>query len=285
MFWKLLIGWSALITVFELIRRSLWQSSQHSAAQTNCKDVATTTSLISSADLHTDIERCWQKDIKRTALCADLPRFAWKIAIHTPDHTILHPPENTTLALRHLFLTLHRLLDGTPDDYQRLDILFTQLFPDPSVETHVDLSKCVDAYLQRALGTTQSSLYRLLTSCGQHIVAPAIHRLKTVFSRANLPFKDVRGGWYITIQLATDTVTVTHRKREQSREETPSNRFEFVWELRLCFDRRVQTLQRVSLYITDIYLPAAMPEPHKVHIRQVISSFFPRDELVTSHVL
>jgi hypothetical protein len=231
------------------------------------------------------IGTCSSQLFRRTALCADLPRFAWKIAIHTPDHTILHPPENTTLALRHLFLTLHRLLDGTPDDYQRLDILFTQLFPDPSVETHVDLSKCVDAYLQRALGTTQSSLYRLLTSCGQHIVAPAIHRLKTVFSRANLPFKDVRGGWYITIQLATDTVTVTHRKREQSREETPSNRFEFVWELRLCFDRRVQTLQRVSLYITDIYLPAAMPEPHKVHIRQVISSFFPRDELVTSHVL
>jgi hypothetical protein len=65
MIWKLVVGWGALLVVFELIRRTLWNSRQGTLQNENnsLNQVATFDTLQSQ------IERCWLKDIKYENSC------------------------------------------------------------------------------------------------------------------------------------------------------------------------------------------------------------------------
>jgi hypothetical protein len=57
---------------------------------------------------------------------------------------------------------------------------------------------------------------RLLKTCNQEILAPAVLRLKLHIHR-HLQYKDLRGQWHIAIELKPNGhMLVSHNKREQS---------------------------------------------------------------------
>jgi hypothetical protein len=66
MIWKLLVGWGALVLVFELIRRTLWNSRRGNFQNEN-GSLKQDVTIIET--LRSQIERCWQKDIKYEISC------------------------------------------------------------------------------------------------------------------------------------------------------------------------------------------------------------------------
>jgi hypothetical protein len=95
-----------------------------------------------------------------------------------------------------------------------------------------------------------SRLVRLLKTCNQEILAPAVLRLKLHIHR-HLQYKDLRGQWHIAIELKPNGhLLVSHNKREQSSDSTPENQFEFSWSLLLELDGGGALLS-ANLAITD----------------------------------
>ena len=48
-----------------------------------------------------------------------------------------------------------------------------------------------------------------------------------------LPYKDVRGSWKISVVFERDSVTIRHRKWEQTHDHDATHFFRFHWQVRL----------------------------------------------------
>lgn len=95
-----------------------------------------------------------------------------------------------------------------------------------------------------------ASLVRVLKACNQSIIAPTIIELKLVVC-PTLPFKDA-GGWKINIQIFSDKLTVSHKKRQTQLNSKPEEQFEFEWETTMIFSKDMQTLEDITFHIIDL---------------------------------
>lgn len=95
--------------------------------------------------------------------------------------------------------------------YTKVDSYFDSSNP------RIDVGKRVLEFLVEVVGDDKKMI-RILKACTQSIIAPAVVRLKSVMVR-QFPYKDVRNGWRINIDINTDQVVVIHRKWERSFED------------------------------------------------------------------
>ena len=104
-------------------------------------------------------------------------------------------------------------------------------------------------------------MVKLLKACNQAIIAPAVLRLKSTIGGGDrnysFPYKDVRGGWKIFIDINTDNVVITHQKEEQSFE--PDN-FNFEWKFQIILDRQLNDITNISLKIENLKFGTLSPQ-------------------------
>jgi hypothetical protein len=81
----------------------------------------------------------------------------------------------------------------------------------------VDVSKRVLEFLLEVVGD-DTKMVRILKGCTQSIIAPAVVRLKSIMVK-QFPYKDVRNGWRIHINITPNQVVIIHRKWERSFED------------------------------------------------------------------
>ena len=86
--------------------------------------------------------------------------------------------------------------------------------------------------------------------------------LKTSIGQ-KLPYKDIRGEWWIRVTFAADAVHVTHEKREQSWTTKPGLEFQFMWELRISFSADLTELRATSLRIKEVTFADTAPPDYR----------------------
>jgi len=149
-------------------------------------------------------------------------------------------------------VTLFRELDSE-STANEINGLFQKLFFDnPSGE----LSRSLEQLLQNA-ACVNSKPIRVLKAFNQSIVAPAIYRLKLTVGK-KLPYKDVRGGWKVYIEINDDEIIVANQKWEQG---SDVDSFQFSWKLDIVLDKELTTVKDVRLKVVDIVFGLKYKEP------------------------
>jgi len=109
-----------------------------------------------------------------------------------------------------------------------------------------DISRRLLDFLLEIVGANCNCV-TILKACNQSTLAPAVLRLKSAIG-GQYPYKDIRGGWKIFIDISDTKVVVTHKKWEQSFEK---GKFQFQWEFSLVFDRNQMKLKSTAISITE----------------------------------
>lgn len=108
-----------------------------------------------------------------------------------------------------------------------------------------------------------STVTKVLKTIHQNVVLQSTVELKQKLTM-KYQTKDVRSakGWRINITLARGYAQVRHTRREQSLDAhgDTSNHWEFEWELRMTFDRRMQGMTAAQLRVTRLILGETMDE-------------------------
>lgn len=116
----------------------------------------------------------------------------------------------------------------------------------------------------------------ILRACNQAAISPAVLALKTSIGQ-KLPYKDVRGEWFIRIVFSPDSVTVTHEKHEQSWTTKPGLEFQFVWELCLTFSLDLKDLRSTSLRIKHVTFRDTAPEEYQQSVIDQLRQYYRPD--------
>lgn len=115
-----------------------------------------------------------------------------------------------------------------------------------------------------------------------------------------LPYKDIRGEWWILVRFTPTEIRITHKKREQSW-NTPRKRcltdtrgkakeweretygslislagqeFKFTWELQMKFARDVSDLTSCNVFITEVeFSDSATPE-FRTKVMSIMREFY-----------
>lgn len=83
------------------------------------------------------------------------------------------------------------------------------------------------------------------------MIAPAVIKLKTLLQPI-APYKDKRGMWFIHIYFHNSSVTICHKKWEESFPSPKSIDYSFRWELELHFNKQMTDLSHYNLYIPEL---------------------------------
>ena len=113
----------------------------------------------------------------------------------------------------------------------------------------------------------------VLRACNQAAISPAVLALKTSIGQ-KLPYKDIRGEWWIRIHFAPDAVYVTHEKREQSWTTKPGLEFQFLWELRMAFSVDLTELRSTSLRIREVTFADTAPVDYRQGVLAQMNMYY-----------
>ncbi len=185
----------------------------------------------------------------------DFPRLANKMELIDTHGAILVPlptATSTTPVEAQMRDVLCNLARCVPDVALAETIArgFEQLFPASEWGSTRSLDQLVARLLSGVVGEDSTPAV-LLRACNQAAISPAVLVLKKAVGM-QLPYKDIRGEWWIHIRFSDADVRITHRKREQSWNTPAGHEFQFTWELQMRFDRAVTDLVASSVHITQV---------------------------------
>jgi hypothetical protein len=135
------------------------------------------------------------------------------------------------------------------------------------------LPKALDRLLEEVMKGDSSSSIRLLKSCNQATISPAVVEIKFALGVAFLT-KDVKGSWKTIINFLEDgNIQVVTRKREQC----VKNTFQFQWELQLLYDRADVTCRNITLHVSDLLfaqpLQTGADQAKKAQIKELFAVY------------
>jgi len=235
---------------------------------------------LANESLKSDVLQKMMVRLDKTPVHVDLPRLArnffvevdgkcvWKFEPErTKSQSINGIDPNKSLDFLHVLMVFCNQLE-TKETLLRMKENFSVYF-DPS-KNNIDVSRRLQDFLMEIVGEN-CRVIKLLKSCNQSIIAPAVIRLKGVVGN-QFPFKDVHGGWRIFVGIDTkkDSITVLHSKWEQSFEE---DLFRFKWELKMVFDGMLEQLMSASLEITSVEFGHNLTQEDKEEIVDVMKPF------------
>jgi hypothetical protein len=269
--WITWIGCGAVIVVFAVARKVLSKPPDKVKVDQDLPKPNKISTLVPTADgrpLLPDVIKYWVKPVVDIPIFADLPRFATKITIYAPNGQVHLPLTTIKAALRPIF---EKTVVYLGEDEQRVCNGFDSELSTIDEET-VDLSLALRDYVEKYVGT-ESKVMQLLRTCGQHIIAPAVQRLKPVFMNNGIPYKDVRGGWLIDIRYQADRISVIHKKKEQAQSYDAEDHFEFEWHLQIDLDLNVQNVIDASLTVAEYQLSPDMEKERKELVLSTMRPF------------
>lgn len=137
-----------------------------------------------------------------------------------------------------------------------------------------DIAKETDRFCREILGEHSKVSSLLKVTASQGIVAPAWMKLR-LFILSRFGFKDVKRGWLIAVSFNESRVTVVHRRREASNEETTGvPNFEFSWEFSMVFNKKMEKLEHASFSIVNMNVSPHLPERNLATLRATIQDWF-----------
>jgi hypothetical protein len=178
------------------------------------------------------------------------------------------PPEKR---MRQVLLAMMVALEG-PERAAALDARYLQFFV-PGTEGTKGLDQLLAALIATPELGADSRPVRVLRACNQGTISTAVLVLKKAVGM-RLPYKDVRGEWWIHVKIASDGVEVTHIKREQSWNTKPGSEFQFTWALTLQMTPDACDLVDVSLRVVELRFAESAPEAQRTLVREILSPFW-----------
>ncbi len=134
------------------------------------------------------------------------------------------------------------------------------------------LPKALERLMEEVMGGDSSATIRLLKSCNQATISPAVVELKFALGITYLT-KDVKQSWRTVIFLTPDRVHVITKKREQC----VKNHFQFLWELMLIYDRGDMSCRTIDLIVSDLLFHKAVLhgefQSKKPELRQIFALY------------
>jgi len=214
----------------------------------------------SSISLYDELIDKWRRPATSLPVQIDLPRLIYKFGITDNSGKSLLPDNIKDLQrgelLKLLFDTLNRFFTMSIAEQNEFNRIFEELV-EPTKEG--DISIRLSYFLER-IASENIPAMGILKACNQSFLAPAVIMLKSRLG-GQLRYKDLRDGWFISIQVCDTEIILKHRKTEQSFETNPDSHFQFDWELTLTFNRAVTELRAVNLHVVDIrYGPEILEE-------------------------
>jgi len=134
-----------------------------------------------------------------------------------------------------------------------------------------DLSRAYNEYVT-SLGEDHAVVKVLKASCSQGIVSPFFVWIK-LHLLEGFSFKDVAQGWVVQVFFQPTSVTIIHKKKQQGTETKGDDEFptfSFQWNLKMVFDKEMQTLKYCAFSITDLEMFLEMDATKKKKLKKVL---------------
>jgi hypothetical protein len=227
-------------------------------------------------EIHNELVGKWKRPLAKCSVGSDLPRLIAKIlVIDARGHTLYKCREDRKkiyLAREmNMFLRcMAQQLESTKDA-KAIEKSFRDYFTvEARSEASTDIIKETGLFVSEVLGESSVVTSLLKITASQGIISPAWVRLK-LFILAKFPFKDARKGWRVYIIFEPFFVTICHIKKEMSSEEMAGSRpFEFTWELKMVFDRKLEQMIECSLVISELSISDDMPSDRQLSLTEVL---------------
>lgn len=119
---------------------------------------------------------------------------------------------------------------------------------------------------------------RLLKTISVTIVHSAFVVLKDYFEK-KFPFSDIPSAWKISFLIgkgdgsANDKTAVTHTKAAKSKDISPEESFEFLWQLKLTFNYEMTELLQLSVQITALQTSSRFPSVKLRELQHLVKTF------------
>lgn len=258
-------------------------------------------------DLHNEVKGKWTRPWSQCSVGADLPRFIRKIVViqETTNETVFHgggekedgsttrevPLPELIGTLLKTFATVLEAKKELKAIEKSLDLYFSPKAANSSPGSF-DVAKETDRFCREILGENARVTSLLKVAASQGIVAPAWMKLR-LFILSRFGFKDVKKGWNIAILVSDARIVVVHRKREASNEEiTGHPDFEFTWEMRIVFSKKMDKLESASFAITNVSISPNMADKKLSMLKSTIldwflpgTDMFPRDAFAAPQLI
>lgn len=258
-------------------------------------------------DLHNEVKGKWTRPWSQCSVGADLPRFIRKMVVvqEATNETVFHgggekedgatsreaPLPELIGTLLKTFATVLEAKKELKAIEKSLDLYFSPKAASSSPGSF-DVAKETDRFCREILGENARVTSLLKVAASQGIVAPAWMKLR-LFILSRFGFKDVKKGWNIAVLVSDARIVVVHRKREASNEEiTGHPDFEFTWEMRVVFSKKMDKLESASFAITNVSTSPNMADKKLSMLKSTIhdwflpgTDMFPRDAFAAPQLI
>lgn len=229
-----------------------------------------------NVDIHNELVGKWKRPLTKCSVGSDLPRLIAKILVSDArGHTLYKCREDRKkiyLAREmHMFLRCMAQQLESSKDAKAIEKSFKDYFTiEARSEASTDIIKETGRFVSEILGEESIITSLLKVTASQGIISPAWVRLK-LFILAGFPFKDARKGWRIYLIFEPFFVTICHIKKEMSSDQTTGSRhFEFTWELKMVFDRKLEQMLECSLVISELQISDDMPSDRQLQLTELV---------------
>jgi len=177
-----------------------------------------------------------QRPFATLPVAIDLPRLSSLMCVERKTQTgeveVVYSPADTSVTTNLRLLLAALSINLEPEIDRNVDKAFENYFSKGNVE----IARVLVKFLQQEFGGDESKVVRVVKSCNQAVISPALIELKMSMGVTNMT-KDVAHSWFITI-------TIEHNKeifvRTRKREQHINNLFQFQWQLVLHYDENVR---------------------------------------------
>ena len=204
----------------------------------------------------------------------DLPRLGLKISILEQGKQIpIDENQNILTTIKQILLTIARQAGEPVELIQKItNSYFEYINEDGSGDTSQQLKRFLEEVIP-----DDSKIHRILCLCHQKIVFPAYYSIKDNIHN-DLPFKDCRGSWTISINFEQDgACDVAHSKVQMAKDANTNEdaEFSFRWELELHLSgSRLENLDKIETKVVELNLRNNLPNATKQNIEAVFAKHY-----------
>jgi len=215
---------------------------------------------------HLEYNVIWRRPLHRLPVHKDVPRLLKGMLVTGPDGEVVYKddgsarpanPAAQVASLKALFCSLCQALDSPS-----VQKMAAERFDEFCSPESGDVAASFRSFLLESLIPDEALSIQVLKCVHQEMIFPAVSALRNSIYTV-LPYKDIKGEWRVAIDIGVDHITVSHRKWEQTHEHDAVKYHKFRWCAALTFDRRMRSLNGVTLSVIDFEFGGATSEEHK----------------------
>jgi len=244
-----------------------------------------------------ELRQVWGKPFRKSSVAKDLPRLAGRIVIEAPIAKRMSafvptmrlsmydidqeqdkleviqdepPPSPTNLNSTHTHIKTAIIeVARNVESREQFEMIKREV---EAIRFHTDWELEMKDLFSQIIGE-ESKTAKVFKAITQNILFSGCVEIKQKIPMHTMT-RDVRGpeGWKILVSF-TETVSVTHFRREQSLATAPpTEQFWFEWRLHMIFDKEMNDMQASSLKITNLGFGDQCTGPARAELSKMLGS-------------